>query len=217
MNEGFQQMTEYQSPTLPEPIDAAGLLQGATPGPWTGDPHGGFIWAASEKGGSFTVGEVMGWGYFTGHGHGALGLSNDEAEKRQRANQALLAAAPALAAEVVRLREENERLRNTVGAQETSIAAVDNWLLEHGDTTHLLSRVEHLDAFMAFAAEQAVSTLKAAAERMAEGLEALIERFDMYLPHSNEPHSNVAAHTRRMMEEGRNAAKAYRAATSGAG
>lgn len=65
------------------------------------------------------------------------------------------------------------------------------------------------------AAESQLSTLKAAAEGMADGLETLIERFDMYLPHSNEPHSNVAVRTRRMMEGGRNAVKAYRAATSG--
>lgn len=80
----------------------------------------------------------------------------------------------------------------------------------------LLMLIARAGASMAKSAKE-ISTLKAGAEGMAETLETLIERFDMYLPHSNEPHSNVAVRTRRMMEGGRNAVKAYRAATSGAG
>lgn len=57
------------------------------PGAWKLDPHIGWIWAPSLKGGNTHVGtvELRGWGYLTGGGHGALGLPGDEAAKAQDA------------------------------------------------------------------------------------------------------------------------------------
>lgn len=51
--------------------------------PWARDEHALGIWAPSERGGETKFLDVRGWGYLTGHGHGALGLSADEAKARQ--------------------------------------------------------------------------------------------------------------------------------------
>ncbi len=69
-------------------------LEGVQGGPWKLDSFACYIWAPSEKGGDFPlmddpgengrVVEMRGWGYYTGLGHGALGLHPDEAKKRQR-------------------------------------------------------------------------------------------------------------------------------------
>lgn len=56
-----------------------------TPLPWRGDDLTGFIWCASAKGGNRPVLEIRGWGYLTGGGHGALGLSGAAAREEQEA------------------------------------------------------------------------------------------------------------------------------------
>lgn len=67
-----------------------------TPGPWTVGPYAMDVNGPSEKGGTFKVCDIRGWGYFTGKGHGALGLPADVAIARQTANARLIAAAPDL-------------------------------------------------------------------------------------------------------------------------
>jgi septal ring factor EnvC (AmiA/AmiB activator) len=72
-------------------------LEGVQGGPYKLDKRGSYIWAPSAKGGDFPVGDYIGrdddgipvmrlsgWGYYTGKGHGALGLTEDEAEAIQR-------------------------------------------------------------------------------------------------------------------------------------
>ena len=76
---------------LREILDGCEGVQG---GPWRLDEFACFVWAPSEKGGEFPimddlaefgrVGELRGWGHYTGSGHGALGLPADEAKERQR-------------------------------------------------------------------------------------------------------------------------------------
>lgn len=69
-----------------------------TPGPWVvgyksltvGIPENAKI------GGFEKLFDVRGWGYFTGLGHGALGISEEEATSIQIANANLIAAAPEL-------------------------------------------------------------------------------------------------------------------------
>lgn len=71
-------------------------LEGAQSGPYKLDARGSYIWAPSEKGGDFPVGDrigrddtgipvmrLRGWGYYTGNGHGALGLSAAESALEQ--------------------------------------------------------------------------------------------------------------------------------------
>lgn len=65
-----------------------------TPGPWTVDDHALGIWAPNAKiGGETKIFDVRGWGYLTGHGHGALALDTAEAKAIQTANARLAAAA----------------------------------------------------------------------------------------------------------------------------
>lgn len=66
-----------------------------TPGPWEVGYCSLNVMARDEKG-SFPVCDIRGWGHLTGRGHGALGLSPDEAEAIQTANARLIAAAPDL-------------------------------------------------------------------------------------------------------------------------
>lgn len=54
------------------------------------------IWAPSAKGGETKLFDVRGWGYLTGKGHGALGLSPDDAVKVQAEWARMAAAAPDL-------------------------------------------------------------------------------------------------------------------------
>lgn len=63
-------------------------------GPWR--PEGAWIWGRSLKGGANHVADVRGWGYLTGHGHGALALDGNEAKEIQNSIGHLLAAAPDL-------------------------------------------------------------------------------------------------------------------------
>lgn len=52
-------------------------------GPFRYDDYGNKIWMASEKGGETPVLDIRAWGYLTGMGGGALGLSRDEAISQQ--------------------------------------------------------------------------------------------------------------------------------------
>lgn len=65
-------------------------------GPWEID-HGLRIIARNVERGPMTVCDVRGWGYLTGKGHGAIGLSFEEAEKVMMANARLIVAAPDMA------------------------------------------------------------------------------------------------------------------------
>lgn len=66
------------------------------PGPWQVGFHAMDVVAPSKKGGHAKVCDIRGWGYLTGKGHGALGLTEEEGYAIQQANAALIAAAPDL-------------------------------------------------------------------------------------------------------------------------
>lgn len=68
-----------------------------TPGPWKVGYQAMDVMATDAKG-DFKVCDIRGWGHLTGKGHGALGLSQDEAVAIQTANANLIAAAPDLLA-----------------------------------------------------------------------------------------------------------------------
>jgi len=63
------------------------------PGPWQVGYRGTTVMGASPNA---KVCDIRGWGYLTGKGDGALGLTEDEAVAVQSANAALIAAAPDL-------------------------------------------------------------------------------------------------------------------------
>lgn len=66
-----------------------------TPGPWKPGYRLLNVVAENAKiGGETPVCDIRGWGYLTGKGHGALGLSQEEAVAIQTANANLIAAAP---------------------------------------------------------------------------------------------------------------------------
>lgn len=68
-----------------------------TPGPWhVGYGITGIGCTNAKIGGHAKLFDVRGWGYFTGDGHGGLGLSYEEAMAIQKANACLVAAAPDL-------------------------------------------------------------------------------------------------------------------------
>lgn len=55
-------------------------------GEWRADPNSpSFIWGDSLKGGDTHVAMVRGWGYLTGGGHGAIGLSEEDGLEAQLA------------------------------------------------------------------------------------------------------------------------------------
>lgn len=63
-------------------------------GEWKSDDYGiRRIWAKSLKGGNAHIADVRGWGYFTGMGHGALGLTDEEGIEAQRQIGQFIAAA----------------------------------------------------------------------------------------------------------------------------
>ncbi len=79
-------------------------------GEWKADPYGiRQIWAKSLKGGDTHIADIRGWGYLTGGGHGALGLSDDEGLEAQRQIAAFIAAANP--ATVLSILTENAALR----------------------------------------------------------------------------------------------------------
>jgi hypothetical protein len=61
-----------------------------TPTPWRSCPYSQDIYADNVPKGPMRVADIRGWGYLTGKGHGALGLSNEEALATQIANAALI-------------------------------------------------------------------------------------------------------------------------------
>jgi len=89
------------------------------------DGFGLQIWGDSLKGGSTHVLDVRGWGYLTGGGHGALGLSEDDGISSQRAIQAYAVAAwnavPALLSEIAALRGERDGLRTAMSKSNDEI------------------------------------------------------------------------------------------------
>lgn len=96
-----------------------------------------------------------------------------EITKTEKARDGLQFQLVAMTERAEALALENERLRNTGAAQETALGAVDNWLLEHGDTTYLLSRVQHLDEFMSLAVEDAEARATVLAGLLRKGLTEL--------------------------------------------
>lgn len=101
-------------------------------GEWKSDDYGiRQIWAKSLKGGNAHIADVRGWGYFTGMGHGALGLTEDEGIEAQRQiGQFIAAANPAnIKALIAELKEARGLLANiheraTEGHKQ---AGCDNW------------------------------------------------------------------------------------------
>jgi hypothetical protein len=91
-------------------IDVDKLLETAIKGPYEYDGIT-YIWMTDPKHGKTMVGEVRGWGYLTGKGVGALGLSDKQAEVIQDATGKLLAASWGLAVENKKLRAEHARLK----------------------------------------------------------------------------------------------------------
>lgn len=68
-----------------------------TPGPWSVGYLGSSIVCVNAKiGGEAKLFDIRGWGYFTGKGHGALGLSDEDAVAIQAANANLASTAPEL-------------------------------------------------------------------------------------------------------------------------
>ena len=63
-------------------------------GPWKVGYRAMDVLAPSAKGGDTKVCDIRAWGYLTGKGAGALGLTDDEAVAIQTANARLIAAAP---------------------------------------------------------------------------------------------------------------------------
>lgn len=89
-------------------------LEGVQGGPWKLDKLACYVWAPSEKGGDFPLmdepgenGRVVGmrgWGYYTGTGHGALGLPYEDARARQqRTGEHIARLDPDTVRELVRL------------------------------------------------------------------------------------------------------------------
>ncbi|SCW95838.1 hypothetical protein [Ancylobacter rudongensis] len=60
-----------------------GLSHTPHPDTWSYDKAGGNIVCPSAKGGTRPLIDMRGWGYLTGHGHGALGLTLKEGRKEQ--------------------------------------------------------------------------------------------------------------------------------------
>lgn len=60
------------------------------PRPWKIDPHALSIYSSETPKGCARVADLRGWGYLTGKGYGALGLSDDDGIAAQRANAELI-------------------------------------------------------------------------------------------------------------------------------
>jgi hypothetical protein len=82
------------------------------------DSFGGQIWGQSKKGGDAHLLDIRGWGYLTGRGDGALGLSEDEGIEAQRAVQTYAVAAwnavPSLLSDLAALAAENEKMADAL-------------------------------------------------------------------------------------------------------
>jgi len=94
------------------------------------DGYGLQIWADSQKGGDTRVLDVRGWGYLTGCGHGALGLSEADGIEAQRAVQAYAVAAwnavPSLLSDLEAMQEAQETAMNLIAAIAASKVTEDN-------------------------------------------------------------------------------------------
>ncbi|MCW5697397.1 MAG: hypothetical protein KIS96_11785 [Bauldia sp.] len=66
---------------MPDFTELREALAELPPPPWTSQYA--YIWAPSERGDVFTIAQARGFGYYTGNGHGALGLTIEEAHRRQ--------------------------------------------------------------------------------------------------------------------------------------
>lgn len=62
--------------------------------PWSVGPYARDVWGDDEKRGAHKICDISGWGYLTGKGLGALGLSHDEAIAIQTVRANVIAAAP---------------------------------------------------------------------------------------------------------------------------
>lgn len=106
-------------------------------GEWKSDDYGiRQIWANSLKGGNAHIADVRGWGYFTGVGHGALGLTEDEGIEAQRQiGQFIATADPAtVKALIAELKEAKEHLARCVELVPApgAIEAADAFLARNG-------------------------------------------------------------------------------------
>jgi hypothetical protein len=106
-------------------IEVDKLLETAIKGPYEYDGIT-YIWMTDPKRGKTMVGQVRGWGYLTGKGVGALGLSDKQAQEIQDATGKLLAASWDLAVENKKLRAEHERLKRVKEKAELVIPAMWN-------------------------------------------------------------------------------------------
>jgi hypothetical protein len=75
-----------------------------TSGPWKVGLNSMDVTGITDKG-TMKVCDIRGWGHLTGKGHGALGLSENDAIAIQEANASLIAAAPDLYAALRALRD----------------------------------------------------------------------------------------------------------------
>lgn len=75
----------------------------ASPGKWFVDEDAHRIWVKDPFKGNHPLFDVRGWGYLTGHGHGALGLPTNVAEQIQRANAEIASIGPKDLLEILKL------------------------------------------------------------------------------------------------------------------
>jgi hypothetical protein len=141
------------APTTRETADHAELARLAeaaksrlASGEWRADPNSpSFIWGDSLKGGDTHVAMVRGWGYLTGGGHGAIGLSEEDGLEAQFQVQRFIAAANpstvlALLSEIAALRSNEKaalkecsewarKAGEAIGKLETSeaVGIVEGW------------------------------------------------------------------------------------------
>lgn len=86
-----------------------------TKGPWSVDHYALHVESIGCRKAPARVCDIRGWGYLTGKGHGALGLSQSEAILIQKANAYLIAAAPELYDELARIDPTNPVLAKARG------------------------------------------------------------------------------------------------------
>lgn len=78
------------------------------------DSFGLQIWGESQKGGDTHVLDVRGWGYLTGRGHGALGLSGADGIAAQRAVQAYVVASWNALPDLISAARERDAMREAL-------------------------------------------------------------------------------------------------------
>jgi hypothetical protein len=108
-----------------------------TPGPWEYQEATGWIVAPNPYGkGSMHIADVRGWGHLTGHGHGACGMSEEQAVAIQEANGRLLASAaskPVPAADVATVKSNTGDEGNANIRRGTSDMGSDDLGMWSGD------------------------------------------------------------------------------------